>query len=318
MYRALFTGLLLAFSALSPAWAADTPYQEAEKKYSWYSLNRVERDTPAEQLSYCDDLAARNRIGKAIKQYQALALKWPASPEASLALLKRARLIHEYGDLLDAFDALQQLMEKHNGAFHYDEILERQFDIANRVMEHRKWHLFHNPAQAAPLFEKLVRNGPRWTKAPEAQYMAGLAYERSEQYELAVAAYLLAQQRYPADPCAEKAAFGRSTCWMEISKESRNDEEALEQAWASTAIYLQSWPQGEHAGLVNERKAQLMKQRERRAYDKALYYDRIAHKPEAALITYNLFLTRFPQSDLAPTVAARVKELKPSEETKQP
>jgi outer membrane protein assembly factor BamD (BamD/ComL family) len=57
-------------------------------------------------------------------------------------------------------------------------------------------------------------------------------------------------------------------------------------------------------------------------FDRAVFYDRTANKPQAALIAYEEFLKRYPDSPMAAAAAARVETLKgttgPDEEEMAP
>jgi outer membrane protein assembly factor BamD (BamD/ComL family) len=145
--------------------------------------------------------------------------------------------------------------------------------------------------------------------------MAGLAYELSQQYELAVVAYLTVQNIYSSSPFAEQAAFGRATCWFKMSKESPNDEEALEHAWAAVSLFMATYPQSSFVENARGYKDELLQRRVNASYTKALYYDRIAHKPESALMSYQTFVKLFPTSEWTRVAQTRIDELSKTVET---
>ena len=222
--------------------------------------------------------------------------------------------------MLEAFDEYQLLMDRYVGQFPYDEVLQRQFDIAKFILHKRKGKFllfggFMAPERAVPLFEKVVRNAPRWKNAPEAQYLVGLANEMSEQYELAVVAYLTLQNIYPDSAYTEQAAFGRAQCWYKMSKESPNDEDALVQAWAAVSLYLATYPTSSNVTAAKEFKDALFKRRVDASYGRALYYDKIAHKPESALMSYQSFVKLFPTSEYSSVASARIEQLSKTVET---
>jgi len=309
--------LLFALLAAFGLWATPAPakpYVETQKKHSWFSFNRPAKKNPTDQLAYADRLFAEGHLRKAGNAYKALAVTWPGSPEAVPAQLRYARSLDARGKSDKAFEAYQSLMEANAGGFPYDDVLQRQFDLAQEMMNRRHGRLllfggFKAPERAVPMFEKVVKNGPRSPRAAEAQYLIGWAYEISDQLELAVVAYMTAQHRYPESEYAEKASFGRARTLYRLSEESPNDEEALEQAWAGVLLFLNSYPQSEEIEVAKAYRDTLLSRRARTAYDKAVFYDRKAKKPSAALQAYRSFIKLFPGSEWVPVAQSRIDQL---------
>ena len=307
----LLLGSLLFVAAEAPA---AKPYVETEKKHSWFSWNRPKKDNPTDQLALADALFAEGAIKKAGKAYKALAVTWPGSPEAVTAQLRYARTLDARGKTEKAFDAYQSLMEANTGGFPYDEVLVRQFEIAKQTMDKRRGRFllmggFKAPERAIPQFEKVVKNGPRSPHAAEAQYLIAQAHELAGEYELAVVAYMTAQHRYPNSPFVEKAAFGRARTLYRLSEESPNDEDALEQSWAGVVYFINSYPKSEDAEVAKAYRDTLLSRRARMAYDKALFYDKLAKKPAAALQAYRSFVRMFPRSEWTPLAQVRIDQL---------
>ncbi|MCO5062456.1 MAG: tetratricopeptide repeat protein [Kiritimatiellae bacterium] len=309
-----FAGLTLA--APLSGWAKSKPYEETEKKHSWFSFNRPARNTPQNQLTWARKLQSSGDLRKATRAYKALVVTWPGSSEAPLAQWGLAQTLDARGKLEDAFEEYNNLATRFTGGYPYDSIVQRQFEIAQTVMNKRRGTLlifggFKAPERAVPLFEKVVQNAPRSDFAAEAQYLIGHAYELSEQLELAVVAYMTAMHRYPNSPWAERAAFGRARSLIRLSEESPNDEEALDQAWAAVIVYLNAFPQSEDAELATAYRDNLLRRRAKSAYDKAMFYDRIAKRPAAAVQSYENFVRQFPNSEWTAIARARMQELSP-------
>ncbi len=302
----------LVFGGISAP--AAKPYEETQKQHSWFSFNRPAKKNPADQLAHADALYEEGKLRKAGRAYKALYITWPGSPQAVPAQLRYARTLDARHKLEPAFDAYQALMEANAGGFAYDEVLQRQFDIAQEVMNRRKGKLlifggFKAPEHAIPLFEKVVQNGPRAPFAPQAQYLIGQCHEVSEAYELAVVAYMTAQHRYPLSPYAEKAAFGRARALYTLSEESPNDADALEQALAGVVLFLNRYPNSEETELAKAYRDTLYTKRVRAAYNQALFYDKLARKPVAALQAYRSFVKMYPRSEWAEVAQQRMDEL---------
>lgn len=317
--RLLLFALVLA-GALS-AGAAERPYEEGAKKHSWLSWNRPAEKTPEAQLARAERFRAAGRQRKAGKAFRALVVTWPGSAEAPAAQLGYAETLDARGDEEAAYEEYEALMARFVGGFPYERVLDRQFAIGKEVMGRRKGKFlffggFHAPERAIPIFESVIKNGPQAAFAPEAQYLIGQAYELSDQLELAVVAYMTTQHRYPGSPFAEKASLGRARALYRLSEYNPNDEEALEQAWAGTVLFLNSFPKSPDIEVAQVYRDSLLRRRARVAYDKALFYDRVAHKPAAALQCYQTFVRAFPSSEWTSLARVRIDELNKSTEKK--
>jgi len=287
--------------------------EERERKWSWFL--RAKKDTPVEQLAFANRLREEGSRG-AGKQYQALLKFWPDSPEAPAAQLAYAEWLEERGEHRVAFDEYQYLMELYGGRFpNYQRILARQMRIAKHIMESRKggflfYDGFSAPERAVPLFRKILKNGPHWEGAPEAQYLIGRAHQLNQRYEEAVVAYTRGLQRYPYSAFAEKCAYGRATCLFELAEENRYSVQALEEARSAAVLFLKKFPGSEHAEVVAEYERSLQRRQAKGEYDKAVFYDRIAHKPEAALLAYKEFIRRYPNSEWTGVAEIRIDALR--------
>lgn len=313
--------VFLAVLTSTTMWAA-TPYEETTSRRHWYNFFiRPAKDKPQDQLAYADGLRAANQLRAAGKQYRLLTVFWPEAPEASVAQWAYARTLDQRRKWQDAFDEYTYLIEHYAGSFPYNDILQRQFEIAETVMNTPKAKFlflpgFQAPERAVPLFEKILEHGPEWTKAPEVQYLVGLANELGRQEALAVSAYLTTQVRYPDTPFAEKAAYNRARCLERLAQEAPNDEAALDEAWSALQQFALRYPNSDKNTDALQRRDNLFRRRARIAYDRARYYDTIAHQAKAALLEYRDFVRLFPHSDWTPQAQKRIETLTPLVEPK--
>lgn len=311
--RILSNGFLLTAILATSSYAGKPDYEEAPHAHHSLLALKPKKETPADQLAYADELREKGSLKTASKQYQRLVRTWPESMEAPKALYRHGLIQEERGKLIDAFEAFNQLQKDYQGLFPHDDVLERQFNIASIVLGTRRMKLlfggYTNPERAAPLFEDIVTYGPEWGRAPEAQFLAGKAYDTSTQYEEAIAAYTAVQFRYPDSAYAETAAFNQAKAYLRLSKESPNDQELLDQAWANFTVFLRAYPMSEHAKEARTLRDSLLERRAQNAYNIALYYDKTAHRPEAAVLAYKNFIRFYPSTALAKQAEARVAEL---------
>ncbi|HRZ11210.1 MAG TPA: outer membrane protein assembly factor BamD [Kiritimatiellia bacterium] len=306
--------LACAIAALALAANAEKPYHETVGKKGWWFFGKTAKPTAAEQWAYADGLEQAGRASKAAKQYYRLVVRWPQAPEAGPAQLRYARWMDGRGKLLHAFDEYQRLFDRFNGQFPFDEVLDRQFEIAEKLMTTKKGRLlffpgFAAPERAIPLFEKIIANAPGSEKAARAQLLIGRAHELGRIYEEAIASYLTTLNRYPGTAMAEEAGFHAAKCYYRLALENANDEQLMENAWAAASVFVTRYPKSEYALEAEVYRAELYDRRAMLAFRRADFYDRIAKRPEAALLAYRAFLKQFPSSDQVETARTRVEAL---------
>ncbi|MCX6997505.1 MAG: outer membrane protein assembly factor BamD [Kiritimatiellaeota bacterium] len=307
-------GLLLCAGFCLEAGAAAQPYSEFKPARGWNFFLWPAKAQPAAQLAYALELQQAGRIRAALRQLRALIIAWPSAPEAPNAQLAYARLLDKREEWTTAFEEYTYLIEHYAGSFPYAEVLDRQFAIAQLVMHRRKAKFlffpgFHAPEQAVPLLEKVIAHGPEGAHAAEAQALIGRAYALSQQYELAIVAYATTQVRYPNSPFAEQAALARAVCLERLAREAPHNEASLDEAWSATTQFLQRYPNSGQAADAVKLRDELYRRRARIAFDRAVYYDRIARKPQAAMLEYQDFIRLFPYSDWTAQAQQRVKML---------
>jgi tetratricopeptide (TPR) repeat protein len=320
-WRGAFFFLLLgALLATAPeAGAIAKPYVETAPKRGFHLFNRPKEKAPDAQWAHVQALDRAGRTRAAANQALALRLFWPHSPEAPEAQLLYARLMERRGHLQAAFDAYQHLMEHYTGRFEFNEVVDRQMQIAKTLMEQKKGKFlflpgFSAPERAIPLFEKIVASAPEGSHTAEAYYLMGDANERTYEYDKAIDAYFTALNRFPGSEFAEKSSYAQAQCHIKLADDSPNDNRALDTARAACLLFLQQHPDSAHRAAIEADLARLRDRQVQNAYALALYYDRILRKPEAALIEYRSFVALFPNAEQAADARLRIEQLAPTRE----
>ena len=306
-------GLILACRVLWCPVHADV-YVETQKEHGWLSFSRPAHDTPGKQFDYARKLLSNGEVRKAKRAFRNLTVTWPGSGEAPLAQYAYARILDERGDYIEAFNAYQVLMDSFSGRFpNYDQVLQRQFDIAKWEVTRKRSRLifggFTAPERAIPLFESVIENAPNSPLAPESQYLIGEAYEGTFEYHLAVVSYSTTLHRYPFSPFAEKASFARARALNAYSEAYPNNPQAVEEAWAAVMAHIRSYPGSVTTEQARSVRDKLLARRANTAYEVALYYDTIANRPKVALESYREFVQFYPAAPQAEKAGRRIVEL---------
>ena len=320
-WRGLFffflLGCLLATAPETSAIAK--PYVETTPKRGFHLFVRPKKKAPDAQWKYVQELEQAGKTRAAAKQALALRLFWPHSPEAPDAQMRYARLLERRGHPQEAFDAYQYLLEHYTGHFAFNEVIDRQMDIAKTLMNTKKGHFlfipgFDAPERAIPLFEKIVASAPEGRHTAEAYYLTGVANDRTYDYDKAIEAYFTALNRFPTSEYAEKSAYAQAQCHVKVSDDAPNDSRALATARAANTLFLQRYPNSEHRAAVEAELARLYQHQIQNAYSLARYYDTILKKPAAALIEYQTFVALYPDAEQAPAARERIAQLNPPQE----
>ena len=321
---ALLSALALGVLAVGPPSTIGEPASETRKKHElfWWESSRASQSTPEAQLAYADALREEGRLIFASKQYRALTYTWPQSPEAPQAQYRFAQLLEERGKDKYAFEEYQYLLEAYAGFVPYEEVLDHQYGIADRLATETRYFLFfsyQSPEDAIPFFETLIQNGPQWKRSLELQFRIARIYEKKEQYDLAMDTYALYQQKYPLSPLTEQAAFGHGECAYKYSLENPNAIDLRHNAEAVLLSFLERYPRSDMAGVARTHLNELQQVQASSLYRQAVIYERQSQRSllnknnmaalGAARISYQRVIDEYPLSHWADSARATISQL---------
>jgi outer membrane protein assembly factor BamD (BamD/ComL family) len=288
---------------------------EEQGRSTWRVLFDKKMETSAKQWDYARETQNKGQLKKADRRMLYLVRRWPNSKEAPWAQRARADMLYARGDLKDAFKEYQYLIDNYSSRMRdYDSVLQSQFDIAVDTMNHRRmrWLFggYRAPEYAVEYFEDVIRNGPQWPRAQEAQFLIGKAYQESDELELAISAYGVLGYRYPDSTFAEEAAWRQIMCLDKMRKEYPNSLESLERALTATTVFLTLFPKSAHRDEIIQLRNQLYEVKAGKAFDEAAFYAKVPKKPASAIIYYEHMIEEYPKSKLVPEAEKQIAELK--------
>lgn len=270
---------------------------------------------PREQLAQGKKFQEKKDYGNAIAAYRRLLKRWPTSlsaPEAQFGLAE-CQLATEH--MFVAFKEYQKLIEKYPGSEHFDQALQRQFEIGNMFFAGDKdkvWgvKLFPSLDKAVEIYEQVVKNGPYTKVAPQAQMRIGLTREKQKQYLEAVRAYEKLLERYPKDPVAEAAQFQIGYAYMQEAGRSEYDQNAANQAIGSFGEFGIRYPKSERSALADEYRVSLSEEQARGLFRIGNFYEK-RKSYRAAAIYYNEVIAQNPKSDWATVAKYKLAKIAP-------
>lgn len=305
--------LLLGAGCTSPS---EKPYVLQEQGRSTLrSTFDKKMDTPAEQWAYALKTRESGSLRKAEGRMLYLFRRWPNSIEAPWAARARADILFERKKWKEAFEAYQYLIDNYSSRMDdYNQALERQYEIAVKIMNRRRlrWIFggYRAPEYAVEYFEAVIRNGPQWERAPEAQFMIGKCHQDAKEFELAITAYGVLGYRYPDSAFAEEAAWQQIRCLGRLRKAYPASSEILDRTLVATTVFLSTFPRSQYKGEIIQLRNNLYEVKAGRVFKEAAFYAKVPKEPEAAILYYEKMMDEYPKSEKVPLAKDRIEELR--------
>ena len=242
---------------------------------------------------------------------------WPFSDYAPEAQYLVGRSYEESGRDEKAFKAYQTLIEKFPKSTQYEEVVERQYQIANRYLAGQWFKLwgfipfFPSMDKTVQMYEKLIANGPYSEVAPKAQLNIGAAREKQSDFPAAVKAYETAADKYhDRRQVAADALFKAGLAYLKQAKTAEYDQSIAGQAIATFTDFVTLYPQDPRVPEAQSHIASLRTEQARGSMLVARFYEK-NRQWNGALVYYNEVLVRDPQSKYAEEARQRIEQIKP-------
>jgi outer membrane protein assembly factor BamD len=324
--RFAFFILLFAFVALlpfrSPAPFIHVPgegwyYEPAGQDMKWT------RSRASEQLQVAEQAFANKDYSIASHAAHRILRVWPLSDYAPQAQFLIGRCFEATGKDEAAFDAYQALIKKYPKSAEYNNVLIRQYEIANRYLNGQWFRLFNyipiypSMDETAKMFDKIVNNGPYSDVAPHAQLHIGAARDKQKNFADAVKAYEVAADRYHDQPLiAADALYHAGLSYQKQAAKAEYDQSTAGKAIAAYTDFMTLFPDDKRIPSAQAAIATLKAEQVHGNFKIAQFYDK-GRKWMGAVIYYNEVLQLDPNSPYAATARERIDVLKPRIKTVQ-
>jgi outer membrane protein assembly factor BamD len=319
---ALLAVVWLAFPYRCPAplvyrpgegWVYETPGEEGK----WT------RTRAKDQLEVAEQAFAAKKYGTALKAARRTAKVWPLSDYAPKAQYLVARCYEAKKHEEKAFKEYQRLVEKYPKVENYQEVLLRQFEIANLFLRGRWFKLwgylplFPSMDRTVKMYESLIRNGPYSPVAPQAQMNIGAAREkqatffnRVDPFRESVAAYLRAADRYfDNKPIASEAVFKAGRAYYKQAGKADYDQSVAGQAITTFGDFATLYPNDPRLPEAQKMVSELRTEQARGSFNIARFYEK-KKRWTAALIYYNEATLKDPNSSYAADAKKRMEQIR--------
>jgi outer membrane protein assembly factor BamD len=247
---------------------------------------------------------------------------WPLSDYAPRAAYLVGRSLEAIGKDEAAFNAYQNIIQKYPKSAQYEDILWRQYAIANRFL-HGQWFklwgyipLYTSMDQTAKMFGKIVDNGPYSDVAPHSQLRIGAAREKQKDYPEAVKAYETAADRYHDQPViAADALYREGIAYQKQAAAAEYDQSTAGQAIAAYTDFITLFPDDRRVPRAQRAIAVLKAEQVRGNFEIAQFYEKsktlsAEQRRNGAIVYYNEVLQLDPNSRFAAQARQRIESLK--------
>jgi outer membrane protein assembly factor BamD len=302
---------LLAFTYPSPAPLVYRPgegwtYEAPGETGGW------QRTRAKDQLDVAQEAFDEGNYTLALKAARRTVRRWPMSDYAPQAQYLVGRCYEAKGQDEKAFKAYQQVIERYPRIDNYQDIVERQFEIANRFLAGQWFKLwgyipfFPSMDKTVDMYDKVLKNGPYSEIASQAQMNIGAAREKQSDYPQAAQAYDRAADRYNDQrEVAADARFKAGMAYQKQAKTAEYDQSVAAQAIDSFIDFAELYPNDERVPEAREIINTLRAEQARGSFQIARFYEK-RKRFQGALIYYNEVLIKDPDSNLADDARNRI------------
>ena len=315
----LFAVFWLALPFLAPAPLIFRPgegwtYEPVGGEGKWMQGNAKD------QLGVAQAAFDKKAYSLALKAARRVLQVWPLSDYAPTAQYLVARCYEAKRQDDKAFKGYQAILQKHPKMVNYEEILQHQYEIANRFLAgqwFKVWGYVPLPSwlsgqkeRTVEMYDKIVKNGPYSDIGPQAQLKIGAARERQSHFPQAVKAYELAADRYHDRPeVATEALYRAALASQKEAQAAEYDQTVAGQSIALFADFMTLCPNDARVPEAQQRISSLKSEQARNSFEIAKFYEKY-RRWNGALVYYNEVLVQDPNSPYAAEARQRLEELK--------
>jgi outer membrane protein assembly factor BamD len=280
----------------------------------WIGPAGAVKDSPEEQLAVAVAFFDREDYDRARIEFHKLLRAYKDSREAPEAQYYLGRCEEGRGDYYKAFKEYRKAIQVYPSTQRFEEILEREYQIANHFLAGRKRKVFGTAAllpardKAIEIYEAIVTDGPFSEYGQLAQYKLGLAHLALENFEQAVAAFEQLITNYPDSPLIDDARYHIALASLKGTFKPGYDQSPTDHAIRELAAFEREYPASELLEEAENRLENLKEQRAQHEFQVGQFYER-RKRLASAVVYYQAIIDRYAETSWAPKAAARLEVL---------
>lgn len=279
----------------------------------WINPKYAPKDTPREQYDWAMQFYLAKIYPRAISEFKKLIKVYPHSELAPDAQYYIGRSYEDMGKYYKAYLAYQKVIDTYPRTELTDEIIERQFRIANLYYSGKKEKLFGLaiiPAidKAMEIYQKVIENAPYGKYADLAQFKIGECYKKNRQFKEAAEAFQKLINDYPKSLLIEQAKYEAAYCTYKMSLRPNYDQKPTEEAIKEFERFVKEKAEGDLKVEADEVLIRLQEKKAQSLFNTAHFYERTRHY-KSAIVYYQEIIDKYPKTTVAPKAFERIAVL---------
>jgi len=304
----IFIIIFLTLS-LSPAYAY---WIWTPKTGKWINPKIQAKATPKEQFDFAKSFYDTKKYEEAKREFKKLLKHYPKSFEAAESQYYLGLIEDAQGNLYEAYQAYQKVIDKYPFSERIPQIIEREYNIGEAFMSGQKRKAMGMPLPvenpSIEIFNKVIENSTYGPWAAAAQYKLGLVLKGLLRYYEAEEAFNKVFSNYPDSEWAAPAKFQIASCRAAVSRGPDYDQGAAKEAKEKFEAFVQEHPDAVLSGEAQKNIEQLNEKEAASGYGIARFYEK-QKAYEAAKIYYNDVINNYPNSQWAGKALERLQIL---------
>ena len=309
--RIIIILVLFSVCAASPAFAFWVWTPETNQ---WVNPKYSVKDTPKEQLDYAMGFYQAKDYEKALAELNKLISHYPKAREAADAQYQIGLIQEEDGQFFLAFKSYQIVIEKYPFSDRAPEIIKRQYDIGNRLIEGQdKKNKFISTVvggdyNVIDVFRTVIKNAPYGELAAPAQYKIGLYLQEKQLYQEARDEFEKVINDYPNNEWAKAAKYQIALSDAKRSKGPQYDQAVTKSAVEEFNKFVEHYPEAELSQKAHD---QIQKLREKEAQNNfviAEFYEK-QRELKSARLYYETVANDYQNTSWAQKALTKIREL---------
>ena len=257
------------------------------------------KPSPQEQLDFAKGFYELKKYEESKKEFERLIKHYPKAVEASEGQYYLGLIEDEQGNFYEAYLAYQKVIDKYPFSERIQEIIEREYKIAEAFMGGAKRKALgmalpvENPA--IEIFAKVVENSTYGKLAPAAEYKLGLVLKGLMRYYDAEEAFNKVISNYPDSEWVEAARFQIATCRAAVSRGPDYDQGAAKDAKGKFEEFVREHPDAVLSRDAEKNIGQLKEKEAESNYNIGRFYEK-QKDYNSARVYYNDVMANYPTS----------------------
>ncbi|OGX23658.1 MAG: hypothetical protein A3D10_06960 [Omnitrophica WOR_2 bacterium RIFCSPHIGHO2_02_FULL_48_11] len=280
----------------------------------WVNPKYEVKETPQEQLAYVKEIFDTKEYKKAVEEANKLIKNYPKAREAADAQYYIGLSQETQGQLYEAFKSYQVIVDKYPFSDRAPEIVKRQYEIGNQLMEGDEQKNAFMDAMAGgdynivEVFRKVIKNAPYGELAAPSQYKIGLYLLGKQLYQEARDELEKVINDYPDSEWAKAAKYQVALSDSKRSTGAQYDQAITQSAVKEFEKFVEHYPDAE---LSDKAQKEIQSLREKEAENNFLvaqFYEKQKNY-QAAKIYYNTIVEDFKNTSWAVKSLEKIRSL---------